>query len=844
MRVKKERIFTGFISDEVQPHELRGREISRKAAAEGMVLLKNEGHILPLLPEQPIALYGGGATRTVKGGTGAGDVNERHTVTVYEGLKNAGYCITSGQWLQSYEECYQKARQEWKEKILEKEKTAKGFGFFDAYSQVPFYIPEGPEIDLQTAADDIAKTAIYVLPRIAGEGCDRDCVKGDYLLSDSEQKQLEALCLAYENVVLLINSGALVDLSILDQWSQIKAVLYCGQPGMEAGNAIADILSGRKTPSGKLTDSIPFAYGDYTHADTFSHRNGNTEQEFYEEGIYVGYRYFDSFDKKVRYPFGYGLSYTDFQVELKDIRTSRTGIGLEFSLEVRNTGKTYAGKEVVQIYAQPSQEGMEKEKRRLVAFGKTKLLLPGESEVLEVTLPFERLTSFSEADAAWILDQGWYGLEVGTSLENARPVCKIEVPQERIVQKVTHICPLQQKLTELHREEKVRLAAYMDAKKQLEVLPTFTIPEGNLVQTAVSVGDEETKEAQKLVETFSTEQKVRMVVGDPDAGEENLTQGTAAPDQVGGSSISVPGAAADTSSCADREPWNIPAISTADGPAGLRLNRTYQVKDGQILYQDFKETVEGGIFAEDKAPEGTVYHQYCSAFPVGTVLAQSFDMDLIREVGKTVGEEMNLFQISLWLAPGMNIHRNPLCGRNFEYYSEDPLVSGMAAAAMTEGVQSVQGCGVTIKHFACNNQEDNRLNVDSVLSERALREIYLKGFEIAIKEAQPAAIMTSYNLVNGVHTANSYDLCTTAAREEWGFEGLIMTDWLTTSDITEGECTAAGCVRAGNDLVMPGIEEDLQNIRNDLESGALSEEKLQESAVRVVRAVLRSNRWK
>ena len=279
----------------------------------------------------------------------------------------------------------------------------------------------------------------------------------------------------------------------------------------------------------------------------------------------------------------------------------------------------------------------------------------------------------------------------------------------------------------------------------------------------------------------------------------------------------------------------------ADGPAGLRLKNHYRVVDGSIDVGTVQDSLENGFFSVGTKTEGVSYYQYCTAIPVGTLLAQSWNLPLVQQLGEMIGREMLEFEVSLWLAPGMNIHRNPLCGRNFEYYSEDPLVSGVVAAAMTRGVQAVSGCGTTIKHLACNNQEDKRKGSDSVLSERALREIYLKGFEIAVKTAQPMAIMTSYNMINGVHAANSYDLCTRAARNEWGFGGLIMTDWTTTTTSLAGECTAAGCLIAGNDLVMPGAPQDYESIRQALEDGTLSQEQFLRCVRNTVRISLLSN---
>ena len=340
--------------------------------------------------------------------------------------------------------------------------------------------------------------------------------------------------------------------------------------------------------------------------------------------------------------------------------------------------------------------------------------------------------------------------------------------------------------------------------------------------------------AGKIVESLSVDQLALLATGDPGRAQGNA---------LGSAGISVPGAAAETSPCASEEPWNVTTIALVDGPAGLRLKREYQVDNGEIVASDFLAALEGGFFSKPQEKRGTTYYQFCTAIPVGTLLAQSWDVELIKRVGEMIGHEMELFNVTLWLAPGMNIHRNPLCGRNFEYYSEDPLLAGMMAAAMTLGVQKVPGCGTTIKHFACNNQEDNRMGSDSILSERALREIYLKGFEIAVKDAQPMSIMTSYNLINGVHAANCYDTCTKAARDEWGFAGAIMTDWTTTNVQIQGECTAAGCMRAGNDMVMPGLPEDHENIKKELADGTLTMAELKRCIYNTVNIVLQSNMY-
>ena len=597
--------------------------------------------------------------------------------------------------------------------------------------------------------------AFYILSRVAGEGADRYDKEGDYYLTETEKKQLSDICSLYKHVVVAVNTGGLADLSFMDEFSNIEALLQIVQPGMESGNAFADIVSGAATPSGKLTDSWAYKYEDYPNSESFSHNNGNVDTEYYKEGLYVGYCYFDSFDVPVRYGFGYGLSYTDFETKVTGVSCADEKVVIE--TETANVGNTNSGKEVVQIYVTCPAGKLEKEYRRLVAFGKTEILAPGEKESQKFEIALDRLTSYSEEKAGWVLEAGDYVFWAGNSLADSVPCGVLKLDEEVILTKTDNICPLNGDLDELKQ-----------------------VPE---------------KMQEKYKKLY-----------------------------------------------ADAEEKNLPGIVLADGPAGLRLLKHYVVQDGKILPTDFKNSVEGGFFCEnDPKQPGDVYNQYCTAIPVGTLLAQSWNEKLIEELGEMIGGEMEEFHVTLWLAPGMNIHRNPLCGRNFEYYSEDPLLSGKMAAAMTKGVQKVPGCGTTIKHYACNNQEDNRMGSNSILSERTLREIYLKGFEIAIKESQPMSIMTSYNLINGVHAANCNDTCTKAARCEWGFKGMIMTDWTTTEH--GPDCTASGCMRAGNDLVMPGAASDRENIKKELDEGTLSLDDLKACISRTVDIIWQSNQY-
>ena len=833
-RTLKERSFSGTKNSEIQSWEIEHRKTARRAAAEGIVLLKNEDHILPLKQGSSVAIYGAGAGKTIKGGTGSGDVNERENVSVFQGMKNAGFYVTNEEWIESYEKIYDKARQDWKDDILSR--TGEGadtMDFFAVYSTTPFVMPAGDPIT-KPADGENTDTAVYVLSRVAGEGADRNADKGDYYLNDEEYQMLADICEYYRDVIIVINAGAQVDLSFMDEFSNIKALLSIVQPGMEGGNALADIMSGKVNPSGKLTDSWAYKFEDYPNADTFSHNNGNVDTEIYEEGIYVGYRYFDTFGVPVRYGFGFGLSYTEFEISdycLENVSAEKITI----SATVKNTGKV-SGKEVVQIYVSLPGGILEKEARRLCAYTKTSELKPGESEKVSLVIDMDQLTSYDEKRAAWILEGGFYGIWAGNSLASAKLCAGVKLDKEVISCQVKNLFPLKQKLEEKTQEAGKTSAREKEAE-QLASAEDIMVAELHADDFKTKIIDYKKnkalyeKEAKEFVDTLSEEELIDLAAGDP---------GKAQGGNLGAAGISVPGSAGETHRCAIDK--GLASIVLADGPAGLRLMKYYHVNNGSIVSMPFEFSLEGGLFYDDsKELPGERYYQYCTAIPVGTLLAQTWNQNLIREVGAMIGTEMEYFGVTLWLAPGMNIHRNPLCGRNFEYYSEDPYVSGSIAAAMTEGVQSNYGCGTTIKHFACNNQEDNRMGSDSVVSERALRELYLKGFEIAIKEAQPMSIMTSYNLINGVHAANNYDLCTETARNEWGFKGMIMTDWTTTEH--GDNCTASGCMRAGNDLVMPGCFGDHDNMYRELEAGTLDIEDLKACIARLVSVIWKSNQY-
>lgn len=816
---------------QMSEREKRNRNIARRAASEGIVLLKNKKHLLPLRKGRKIALYGNGAVSTIKGGTGSGDVNERESVSIVQGMINKGFEITTQKWLEDYKTAYRMERENWKSGILELAGDSDLDSFFQAYSSHPFQLPSGRLITEDDIKDSNTDTAVYVLARTAGEAADRKDRKGDYYLADEEMEHLRVICQNYKYVILIINSGGIVDLSFLCNMPQIYSVLYMVQAGMEGGNALADILSGDCTPSGKLTDTWAKDYKDYPSSQMYGSERCASTKDYYEEGIYVGYRYFDSFGVSPQFPFGFGLSYTQFKItaNLIPVKVEDELGYIKVFVQVKNIGEIFAGKEVVQVYISCPQGKLAKEYRRLCGFVKTECLMPGEEEELVIKVPVEALTSFVEEEHAWRLEEGTYGVWIGNSLQSLQLSAGLQVDKTVHISENKPICPLQETIKEITRSEKEAFAFEQSWKDELKKrnLPVIKLSMKSKRCHQATEGQKEIRN-RNLPAELTMEEMFHIVIGEISKGQGNQEA------FVGAAGTMVPGAAGETSSIL-YDTYGIPGMTMADGPAGLRLKKRYQVsrKNGMIISEHPFSAFEGGYFvkASDSNDADTVF-QYCTAFPVGTLLAQSWNIELVEEVGRAVGEEMQEFQISIWLAPGMNIHRNPLCGRNFEYFSEDPLVSGCIAAGIIKGVQSQKGRGCTMKHFACNNREDNRMKSDSIVSERALREIYLKGFEIAVALEPPAAIMTSYNMVNGVHSANSYDLCTEIVRKEWGFKGIIMTDWSTTSK--EGGSSAWKCIAAGNDLIMPGTRKDISEIREALRRGELNLSRLKESVDRII----------
>ena len=898
---------TGTTSEEISEREQRHRILAREAAEESIVLLKNDG-MLPLPTGIPVALFGAGAGLTIKGGTGSGDVNVRHSVSIYDGFTLARVRVTSKSWIEDYEERYELARQAWKKQILDEcGGTTDGQLFFDTYTSHAFEMPEGRPIEDTDVQD--AKTAVYVISRVAGEGSDRHLAQGDYYLTDHELEDLRVLATLVEQIVIVINAGAPVDLTVLEAMPEVKAILFMGQAGEEGGNACARILLGFVTPSAKLTATWAKNYMDYPGAMEFSDvraqlaesidRDALLARSRYEEGIYVGYRYFDSFGVAPRYHFGHGLSYTSFAITAEAPRAAADGLYIPVTVE--NTGNPYAGKDVVQVYAacpQPaaisgadgvkaaasdekaetlaeaagdggagaeaSAQGAKveaKEFKRLVAFRKTRLLAPGEQEAMTLHVDGRALASFrtdyDAAHGAWVVEAGRYAIFVGDSSEESRLQLAgvVEVAEEKVLEIVPHICPVKDAdfhecaapVESLRRKTQAWSDTWATMKQAAQQGKRIAGLSGKLGWTQAlgetvwapgegpvfrNAQDDIDRMAHAIASALEVKDLIPLLMGEFDMHASAL----------GSAGQRVPGTAGETSRSLE-ELLHVPGISMADGPAGLRLTRSYLVEraTGEALSVGIDANLENGFFAsEPSEPEKYErWYQFTTAWPVGTNLAQTWNEELLGAVGRATGIEMEEFHVAWWLAPGMNIHRNPLNGRNFEYYSEDPLLSGKMAAAITKGVQALPGVGTTVKHYACNNQENNRMGVDAILSERALREIYLRGFEIAIKESQPMCIMTSYNEINGVHSANNVDLCTEVARREWHFQGVIMTDWATT--LAYGGADAAGCVAAGNDLIMPGAASDLENIEQAYTEGRLSEADIRICAERVLNIVLRTN---
>ena len=773
---------------EIQEFERDHLAKLRALAPECMVLLKKNGDF-PLDGPCTVALYGSGARETVKGGTGSGDVNVRHYVTIEEGLENAGCTISTKAWLAGYRAARDAQEKGFYEGIAAEAKAQGKSVFLVGMGRTP---PE-PHYDLPI--DGTGDVCVYVLARNSGEGADRSNAEGDLRLSREEIRDIRLCAERYAKCMLVLNVGGPVDLSpVVDQ---VENILVLSQLGSVTGDAFADVLLGKAFPSGKLTTTWARAE-DYPAIGDF----GQQDDTRYREGLFVGYRYFDASGVIPLFPFGYGLGYTEFAVQPE--RFEVLGNMITVQVSVQNIGE-HPGKETVQLYYCAPQGRLVKPVRELGAYAKTGTLLPGESELLILSLPVEDMASWDPERDAWVLEKGEYVIRIGST-----PVGIVSLDSDAETEHLSHS----------GGEPDFADWDPKPAASRPDGLPVYSVSAADLQGIGHAVRGRTTGTALAAPDCSSLSDRDLATIC---AGKHSEAQGFAA--IIGNSAARLAGGAGETATLVAEQGCG--ALVMADGPAGLRLATKYvETEDGQdsvdadawgtlmhIFPPEIQQLIQMKLAQnEEKAKANTVLYHYASAIPIGTALAQSWNDAVTAACGDIVGDEMERFGANVWLAPALNIHRSPLCGRNFEYYSEDPVLSGKMAAAMTRGVQRHPKCAVTIKHFCCNNQETNRFGSNSVVSQRALREIYLKGFEICVKEAAPMALMTSYNLLNGIHTANRRDLLTDILRNEWGFAGIVMTDWGTTNDKfnagVHGGSSPAQCIKAGNDLIMAGSTED------------------------------------
>lgn len=798
---------------ELLEYEKKHLEILHRSLAECTVLLKSNGDF-PLAAPGKIAAYGCGVRKTVKGGTGSGEVNSRYFINVERGLKDAGFTITTDKWLDAYDAAYMEARKAFHARMRAEAKANKTLAVLYAMGKAM------PEPEYQLPLDGEGDVAIYVLSRISGEGNDRDPVGGDIKLSDTEKRDIMELHQKYEKFMLVINAGGAVDLSGI---SEVKNILVLSQLGVETGAALADILLGKQNPSGKLATTWS-KWEDYFPMEDFGDHNDTR----YREGIYVGYRYFDAVGKKALFPFGYGLSYTTFSIT--NAEASVWADQVTVTATVTNTG-TRPGKEVAQVYVSCPEGKLDKPYQELAAFGKTKLLSPGEAEKLKLSFSMKDLASYDEETAAWILEKGNYVIRTGNSSVDTKVIAIVVLEDTVNVLQVRNTCG---KPDFTDWKPKTGIPAAIDGS-----VPVLPMDRAALAGEAVSYDTE--YPVDDTVAALTDEQLAYTGIG----------RFSGSISVIGEASSQVAGAAGESTS---RIP-SIPGMVMADGPAGVRVSpKFYRDEKGAHtvgrsgMPESIAEFMPAPVLwimnlgAKKKLPrDAVVEYQYATALPIGTALAQSWNLELARECGDIVGNEMVRFGIHLWLAPALNIHRSIRCGRNFEYFSEDPLISGKMAAALTLGVQSHPGRGTTIKHYCANNQETNRYGNNSLVSERAMREIYLKGFGICIRDSRPKAVMTSYNLLNGTHTAERRDLSEDVLRCEFGFEGIIMTDWVIGNGIMNSKKDIHPAVKpkkvaaAGGDLFMPGCKADFRSLMRGLSDGTLTRKQLQINATRVYR---------
>ena len=766
---------------------------ARAVAAEGIVMLRNEGQVLPLGKGEKIALFGRGQFNYYKSGTGSGGlVNTSYVTGIREALKESSFVLN---------EKLQAVYEAW----LKENPYDAGAG----WAGEPWFQKEMPLTkELVDEAKKESDTAVIVIGRTAGEDQDNKAEAGSYLLTEAEEEMLSLVCASFTRTVVLLNVGNIIDMKWVERY-QPAAVLYVWQGGQEGGNGVLDVLEGTVTPSGKLTDTIARDIADYPSTGNY----GDEKRNVYQEDIYVGYRYFETFAKdKVLYPFGFGLSYTTFAVEakLETAGSADADTSAVISAQVTNTGAV-AGKEVVQVYCEAPQGAMGKPARTLCGFAKTKELAPGEAQTLQIAVPWYTLSSYDDGGvtghrSCWVLEAGEYVFHAGTDVRSAAAVGSLTLEETKVVKEAEEACA---PVTAFERM-KPQAGGQDGYQVMYEAAPLRTVNPGErrtkrLPENIACTGDKGYKlsdvekgavSMEEFLAQLSDEDLCCMVRGEGMCSPK-VTPGTAG--AFGGVTESL-------------QAFGIPVACCADGPSGIRMDC------GSIAF----------------------------AMPNGACLGSTFNEALSEELFEWEALELRKNKVDTLLGPGINLHRNPLNGRNFEYFSEDPLVTGKMAAAQLRAMGRYDVTG-TIKHFACNSQEYKRNLVEAVISERALRELYLKCFEIAVTEGGAYSIMTSYNPINGFWSASNYDMLTTILRGEWKYDGIVMTDWWAKGNdenMTGTVENVAAMVRAQNDLFMVTADSS-KNTQNDnsaesLEKGTVARSEYVRSAANICRYLLRT----
>lgn len=763
-------------------------DLARQAAAEGIVLLENKKQVLPLQEGEKVSVFGRIQFDYYKSGTGSGGlVNTNYVIGILDALKEEKLFLNQT-LMQTYET--------WME--------THPFDFGQGWAQEPWNQEEMPLSDeIVQEASEFSDTAVVVIGRTAGEDRDAVAEKGSYLLTDMEEDMLRKVRSQFAKVIVLLNVGNIIDMKWVEEISP-DAVLYVWQGGMEGGHGVADVLMGRVNPCGKLADTIAENIEDYPSTKYF----GGEEGDAYVEDIYVGYRYFETFAKdKVLYPFGYGLSYTTFSIN--PIFLERKSDRTELKIRVTNQG-AYSGKEVVQVYVKAPQGMLGKPFRSLVAFGKTQDLKSGDTEELAFTISDEQISSYDDGGktghrSAYVLEEGIYEVYVGSDVRNCVLAGAFTLKETRVVMQLSEAAAPAEAFQRLvpfcNREDGACELSYEDVPIRTQ---TQTEHRDSEEISCLAYTDDKEYRLEDVYDKRVDMQTFLAQLSDADLCHLANGEGMCSPKVTEGTASAFGGLTEKL-----RE-FGIPCGCCSDGPSGIRMD------SGAKAF----------------------------SLPGGTCLACTFSEELNEQLFAMEGAELRKNRIDTLLGPGMNIHRNPLNGRNFEYFSEDPYVTGKIAAAQLRGMHTYGVTG-TIKHFAVNNQEHNRRRYNAVISERALREIYLKGFEIAVKEGGAYSVMTTYGAVNGVWTAGSYDLCTQILRKEWGFDGMVMTDWW--ADINEegtkqSQDQMSAMVKAQNDvyMVVGDTTEHMGDMLEQLADGRLKRGVLVRNAENICHVLMRS----